>query len=80
MGPLTGSGKEPGKGCGDSLLYLIDKLEYCLKEDNIKIWWDHLQEVARNRARSLEKAKATRGRNRERPIICVIGWVGSKAQ
>lgn len=37
----------------------------CLKEEEVKMWWDHLTTTATNRARGHEKAKATRERKRK---------------
>ena len=37
----------------------------CLSEEQVQMWWDHLQQNALNRARAVEKAKATRQRKKQ---------------
>ena len=37
----------------------------CLSEEQVQMWWDHLQQNALNRARGVEKAKATRQRKKQ---------------
>lgn len=37
----------------------------CLAEEQVQMWWEHLQQNALNRARGAEKAKATRLRNKQ---------------
>ena len=32
----------------------------CLSQDDVQMWWDHLRQIAINRAKGVEKAKATR--------------------
>lgn len=48
----------------------LPNLEYlakrcCLTEQQIQMWWDHLQQNAMNRAKGVEKAKATRLRKKQ---------------
>ena len=38
----------------------------CLSEEQVQMWWDHLQQNALNRARGVEKAKATRQRKKQK--------------
>lgn len=40
-------------------------MKCCLKEEEVKLWWDHLTTTSINRARGTEKAKATRARKRK---------------
>ena len=37
----------------------------CLSNEQVRMWWDHLQQNALNRARGVEKAKATRQRKKQ---------------
>jgi len=37
----------------------------CLTEEQVQMWWDHLQHNALNRTRWVEKAKATRQRKKQ---------------
>lgn len=37
----------------------------CLTEEQVQMWWDHLKQNALNRARGVEKAKATRQRKKQ---------------
>ena len=37
----------------------------CLSEEQVQMWWDHLQQNALNRARGVEKAKAARQRKKQ---------------
>ncbi len=50
-------------GSPPNLQYLARKC--CLTEQQIQMWWDHLHQKAVNRAKGVEKAKATRQRKKQ---------------